>query len=61
MNRCSKQVRRYHGTTGLFVGAFVAARADELSAPVGLAFSRDGDFREGPPEDLPAIGFDKRP
>jgi hypothetical protein len=60
MNRCSNQVLRYHGT-GLFVGVFVAAGANELSAPAGLAFSRDGDFREGPPEDLPAIGFDKRP
>jgi hypothetical protein len=61
MNRCSNQVLRYHGTTGLFVGAFVAAGANELSAPAGLAFSRDGDFHEAPPEDLPAIGFDKRP
>jgi hypothetical protein len=61
MNRCSSQVLRYHGTTGLFVGAFVAADANELSAPAGVAFSRDGNFREGPPEDLPAIGFDRRP
>ena len=61
MNRCSNQVLRYHGTTGLFVGAFVAARANELIASAELAFSRDGNFHEDPPEHLPAIGFDERP
>jgi hypothetical protein len=45
----------------LFVGAFVAAGANELSASAGLAFSRDREFHEGPPEDLPAIGFDTCP
>jgi len=43
-SRNTDEILRYNGTTGDFVGAFVAAGSGGLSAPAGLAFGPDAEL-----------------
>ena len=54
----NNQVLRYRGNTGVFHSAFVPTGANGLSAPAGLAFSRDGDFHVAGGDDNAVLRYD---
>ena len=42
--RVPTRLLRYNGTTGAFLGVFVAANSGALDGPQGLTFAADGDL-----------------
>lgn len=44
VSRVTDSVKRYHGTTGAYLGDFVASGSGGLDGPIGLTFGPDGNL-----------------